>query len=375
MIIFSLVLALIFPRGKAFCQEIDTVFYSGFEEGNKDIWDDRDPNPDSTNLLMLHPGPFDTPGNHVMRLRVPPGRGAADIVKELPGSYDKLYLRWYQMWEDGYDFSAKNHGSGLHAGNRNYLGVSGRMPRGNDWFSTWLEPIEGRLNLYTYYRGMYMDCVDPNGRCWGDHFPCWLDEGEHICEKEEHRERIMPPLMVSGKWYCLEIMIEGGTPVQNDEDADGSLNFWIDGVEYGPWEHLWFRTTENLKLNILWFDLFHHEEHSVEGIMLDEIVVSTDYVGCGGPDRVENNDPAGEVNLEIVQNSGMIVLKYNLEKREAVFIKIHDILGNTVCSLFKRDLAPGTYQDYFDENVLIQGIYFYSIRIGPDTYCGKLLFY
>ena len=62
------------------CARMQTawVFCSGFEEGNKDIWDDYDDNPDETNLLMEDPGPLDLAGNHVMRLRVPAGRGGAD---------------------------------------------------------------------------------------------------------------------------------------------------------------------------------------------------------------------------------------------------------------------------------------------------------
>src|SRR5262245_7979899 len=49
------------------------VFCSGFEEGNKSIWDDYDGNPDSTNILMSDPGPCNTASNHVMRLLVPAG--------------------------------------------------------------------------------------------------------------------------------------------------------------------------------------------------------------------------------------------------------------------------------------------------------------
>ena len=82
------------------------VFCSGFEEGNKAIWDDYDGNPDATNLLMTDPGPCARTGNHVMRLRVPAGRGGADLIKMLPSTHDKLYARWYQKWEPGYDFTA-----------------------------------------------------------------------------------------------------------------------------------------------------------------------------------------------------------------------------------------------------------------------------
>jgi hypothetical protein len=262
--------------------QADWVFCSGFEEGNKDIWDDYDDNPDETNLLMEDPGPLDLLGNHVMRLRVPAGRGGADLVKVLDGSYDKLYARWYVKWEVGYDFNARNHGSGLHAGDRNLLGRSDYRPEGDDWFCSWIEPIPDnhRLNAYTYYRGMYMDCADPQGTCWGDHFPCMFDEGTNYCEKPQHRETVLPPVMETGRWYCIEMMLDGGTPTTNEANADGTLDFWVDGLEIGPWDDLWLRTTPDLKLTVLWLSIFHHGDHSQEGLMFDNVVVSTSRIGC-----------------------------------------------------------------------------------------------
>jgi len=278
------------------------VFCSGFEEGNKDIWDDYDGNPDSTNLLMSDLGPCNSSDNHIMRFRVPAGRGGADLVKILPSGYDKLYARWYMKWESGYDFSAPNHGGGLAGGDRNLLGQSGIRPSGDDWFGSFLEPIagstanlNGRMQLYTYYRGMYQDCADPNGSCWGDHLPCMLDEGSGYCTKAQHRETIMPPQMQTGQWYCIETMIDTGTPVFSDASANGVQDFWIDGVEYGPWGGLWHRTTADLQVNMLWLSLFHHAEHSAEGIMLDNVVLSTQKIGCLslGGDTTPPNAPNG----------------------------------------------------------------------------------
>ena len=283
------------------------VFCSGFEEGNKAIWDDYDGNPDSTNLLMTDPGPCSRSGNHVMRIRAPNAGSApsgADLVEVLPTAHDKMYARWYHKWEPGYDFTAKNHGSGLHAGSRNLLGRSGNRPNGSDWFSTWLEPlanggtINRRPSLYTYYAGMYQDCADPNGSCWGDQFPCMYDEGSNYCEKPEHRETVMPPQFESGRWYCIEMMLDGGTPVTNPALANGAVNYWIDGVQYGPWTKLWLRTTSALKVNILWLSLYHHEQHSTAGIMLDDVVVSSTRIGChGGPATA----PSAPTNLRIIR--------------------------------------------------------------------------
>jgi hypothetical protein len=248
------------------------------------VWDDYDGNPDSTNLLVEDPGPFGFSGNHVMRLRVPPGRGGADLVKVLPPSHDRLYARWYVKWEAGYDFSAPNHGSGLFAGDRNLLGQSDIRPAGDDFYTAWLEPTESpygpALNAYSYYRGMYMDCADPNGSCWGDHFPCMYDDGSNYCTKPQDRETAPPPALTADRWYCIELMLDGGAPSASGVGAGGVLDFWVDGREMGPWTDLWLRTTPDLRPNLLWLSLFHHEEHSAAGLMLDHVVVSASRIGC-----------------------------------------------------------------------------------------------
>ncbi|MFH1844930.1 MAG: hypothetical protein ABIF77_17195 [bacterium] len=262
----------------------DWIFCSGFEEGDLDLWDDWDGNPPETNLLMEDPGPQDVSGNHVMRLRVPDGRGMADLVKELPSAYDRLFVRWYVQWEPGYDFNALCHGGGLHAGARTLMGHSGDRPVGDDFFNATIEPSpqSHRLQIYSYYRGMYMDCIDPEGQCWGDMFPCTLDEGPHICEKPQHRDTVLPPVLETGQWYCIEILVDGGTPTPSESGADGIINFWVDGEEIGPWDDLWMRTSPDLQLRYLWLALFHHDEHSVEGLKLDYVVVSSSRIGCIG---------------------------------------------------------------------------------------------
>jgi hypothetical protein len=257
------------------------VFCTGFEEGNLDLWDDYDGNPPETNTLLNHPGPFGRPGNTVMRLRAPEGRGGADLVKVLPETYDRLYARWYVMWEPGYDFNALGHGSGLFAGERDLMGNSGYRPDGTDRFLATLEPRidEHRLNFYAYYPGMYQDCVDPDGSCWGDSFPCLNDNGESYCTEPQHRPGPLPPVLETGRWYNLEMLLDGGTPSIDGSVSDGILNLWIDGVEYGPWDDLWFRSTPDLKISILNLRLWHHGEHSVEGLLLDEVVLSTQRIG------------------------------------------------------------------------------------------------
>lgn len=201
------------------------------------------------------------------------------MVKVLPQGYDTLYARWYVQFEDGFNFNARNHGSGLHGGPRNNLGTSGNRPSGN-WFSSIIDYSTSSHQpvAYTYYRGMYQDCFNPNGSCFGDHFPG--DSTGIYAAKPNHQAKETPPTFESGKWYSIEMMIDAGTPVSSDSQADGILNYWIDGVEIGEFDQLWFRNTASAKIQTLWLSLFHHDGlHSVEGIMLDNVVMATERIG------------------------------------------------------------------------------------------------
>lgn len=259
------------------------VFRSGFEEGNKGIWDDWDGNPDESNLIIEDPGPFNSPNNHVMKLIPPTGeRGGADIVKVLPSQHDRLYVRWYIKYETGFNFNALNHGGGLFAGDRNLLGSSGIRPDGTNKASFSLE-YDYKLHtpqVYAYYRGMYQDCADPNGSCWGDVFPCTSDEGQNYCKNVGHQDPPMPPELEANRWYSMEIMLNLGTPSTDGTVRDGKISLWVDGVNYGRWDDLWMRTTYGLKINILRLALFHHDgTHADAGVFYDDVVVSTKPIG------------------------------------------------------------------------------------------------
>jgi len=280
-----------YPGDLGIGKDKSVVFADDFESDNLKKWDDFDGNPEPFNHLMPASGPLGLNANHVVRLRAPSGkRGGADLVKVLPEGYDRLYARWYVKYEPGFNFNAPNHGGGLHAGSRNLLGRSDNRPEGNDWFCAWIEHTTDthRNCAYVYYRGMYQDCADPHGRCWGDHFPAKSDGP--FAGKPQHQPRISPPVLESGKWYCVEIMMDGGNPGTTENGANGVLDYWIDGVEIGPWNDLWLRTTGNLKIDIFWLNLFHHDgTHSDEGILIDNVVVATKRIGIGRP----LNHPAG----------------------------------------------------------------------------------
>jgi hypothetical protein len=313
----------------------NVVFESGFEEGNKLIWDDYDGNPDSQNQLISDPGPFNTPGNHVIRLRVPSGkRGGSDLVKVLPEQYDSLYARWYIMYEPGFNFNAPNHGGGLFAGDRNFLGTSGNRPNGDDWAQIWLEYNNKSHTpyFYVYSVGMYQDCKDPAGSCWGDHFPCTADEGKTYCKQEQHRDPPMPPTLTTGKWYRMEMRFNLGTPSVDGSIRDGKIALWVDGINYGQWDDLWLRTTSDLKISLLTLALFHHDgTHSDEGVLIDDVVVSKSReISTSALDIKKTGDLLRIYpNPSDPEDSGV---KVSLPEYRDYSIKLYDMMGRLLIS-------------------------------------------
>ncbi|MEZ5543294.1 MAG: hypothetical protein R3F42_14830 [Pseudomonadota bacterium] len=261
-----------------------TVFCEDFEGPNpKSNFDDYDGNPDSENQVISDNGPSGDASNSVMRFRVPSGQsGISDVIKVLPGSYDKLYTRWYFKYEAGFDFNAQNHGGGLAAGGRDLVGQSGIQPTGSDRAGFYVQYEAGSAQpfAYSYYRGMYQDCSDPNGSCWGDSLPCVY--GSSYCTKPQHLPQATMPSLEAGRWYCVEEMVDMGTPTSSGQAANGRFALWLDSELLGNYSDLWIRTTAALKLENLWLGLYHHDgSHSNVGELIDNVVVSTQPIGCG----------------------------------------------------------------------------------------------
>ena len=117
------------------------VFCSGFEEGNKTIWDDYDGNPDSTNLLMTDPGPVCQVGQScdadqgsqrwqcAKRGRPrqdTPDRARQDVRALVPqvGTWIRLHRK-------------ESRGADCMQAAGTCLAVPEHRPNGSDWFSTW----------------------------------------------------------------------------------------------------------------------------------------------------------------------------------------------------------------------------------------------
>ena len=263
-----------------------TIFCEDFEGANpKGNFDDYDGNSDTENQVITDLGPSGDAANRVIRFRAPPGqRGGADLLKVLSSSHDRLYARWYVKYEAGFNFGALNHGGGLAAGDRNFVGQSGTRPSGCDFAGFYVQYQENtsRPYAYSYYRGMYQDCSSTPGSCYGDSLACVYDTGASYCTKPQHRASTTLPALEAGRWYCFEEMVDMGTPTASGSSANGRLSMWLNEQSIGDFTDLWIRTTSSLKLQSLWLSLFHHDgTHSAGGQLIDNAIVSTQRIGCG----------------------------------------------------------------------------------------------
>jgi hypothetical protein len=260
----------------------DVVFCTDFEEGHLENWNDWDQNPEDMNDVVPDDGPHGLVGNHVVRMRVAPSEDGSDLVKTLPGFYDALYARWWVKLEPGYDLDISAAiWPGLHAGGHDILGTSDSLPSGADRFTvvTSHDLATHRMTTKLDYRGMYQDCPNPLMGCNRDELPCMRDEGESFCVKPQHREHTSAPIEKS-RWYCVELFVDAGTPVTSDADADGQVALWLDGELLFEYDDLWFRTSPDLKMDVLWMSEYTSNGHGDEGVLYDDVMVSRARIGC-----------------------------------------------------------------------------------------------
>lgn len=298
------------------CAEMkaDWVFCDNFEHEDLDaFWDIADDgiaaNIEQRKKTTLGDvvGAFgsNTQALYILPEAVASGSTGAGIHKTFDEDENRvMYARWYQKFDRNFDFTRRNHaGGGFWGGDRSFIGRSGYRTDGT-YYSFRLEPniyAPGFVNFYSYYRNMKMDCTDPNGACYGDNFPCYRDKLTYYCTNLSETQQysfatvdnyIYPgdgkyypqvafPQVVNDQWYCIEVMLNAGDNFDGLA-PDGIFNFWIDGIEAGPFEDLWVRTTSDAKVNRLNLGVYYHDAGPAAGIYFDNVVVSKSRIGCIG---------------------------------------------------------------------------------------------
>jgi hypothetical protein len=90
-----------------------------------------------------------------------------------------------------------------------------------------------------------------------------------------------PVVMPRGRWVCLELQMRLNTPGQ----ADGAMAFWVDDRLALDQPGMHWRDDPTLRLNKAW--LQHYiaagDADQSNQVWFDDVVVSTQRVGCGGP--------------------------------------------------------------------------------------------
>jgi len=218
-------------------------------------------------------------GKKSYRLTAPAYKGEQQILKGhafkqsdtwlriwfLPG-YDRVYIRWYAKFAEDFDQGKNMHWFQIWAcrsdAPRSVLGGAGRKPDGTDRFIANVEPYRvegvsrpGQVRFYTYWPDMKQS---RDGYYWGNHF---YPEQPFVIER--------------GRWYCFEMMVKCNEP----GEKDGEQALWINGKEIMRVDGIRWRETGTLKLNMLIAGLYiHYCEHDCT-YWLDDLVISTDYVG------------------------------------------------------------------------------------------------
>jgi hypothetical protein len=264
-------------------------------------------------ILSLSPDvPKGSADGHSLLMKHVGGQGTgAHLYRRLNPGYEKLHVRFYVK----FDSSCAPIHHFFHVGGYNPAtpwpqGGAGQRPRGDERFSTGVEPFGNnwRWDYYSYW--MEMRGSPPRGQTWGNSF---IHDSSYKVQRD--------------KWTCLELMMK-----MNDRgDRNGEMALWIDGklashlgkgfpegkwifdkflpgqggegVRWSdekkgperlkfpaaglPFEGFCWRSDQMLKLNFLWVLLYITKAPPahLSKVWFDNIVVARDYIGPIEPER------------------------------------------------------------------------------------------
>jgi len=300
-------LAAKYPGDAGIENDANVVFVENFEAKSIDELRNRWETIGSPEIMSLaDDAPPGSGGKRSLMMRHVGGQGTGGhLYRRLSPGYDKLHVRFYVKFDrDCAPIHHFFHVGGYHPPTAYPQGGAGERPRGDDRFSTGVEPFGDawRWDYYSYW--MEMRGSPPRGQTWGNSF---------IRDPRLNVER--------GEWHCLELMMK-----MNDVgDTNGEQALWIDGklvshlgrgfprgkwvydtfrLDEGgegvrwndalsgperlsfppggsPFEGFRWRRDDRLKLNFLWVLCYITQapQGHVSKVQFDGIVVSKEYVG------------------------------------------------------------------------------------------------
>jgi len=253
----------------------------------------------NTNPKFVHSGQNST---QVTATRGKDSGGA--LIYRWEKGVDQLYFRFYCRFHE--DTCHPHHfvNIGACAPGKETEGNAGKRPKGNELFSTTIEPPSDARDwcLYTYWHQMHSwqnEDGTPNNPPEGDGRSFYGNVFNPL-KKTNNFER--------GKWTCVEFMLKANTPGK----FDGEQAVWINGRKTMHWktgciEGTWFRdkfriegnfntnpkpfegfnwrTDPNLKINrinLQWYVSDRVTENAAVDrniVHFDDVVIGTEYIG------------------------------------------------------------------------------------------------
>jgi len=341
------------PTGAVICEDFES---SGWRSSwGSSQW------PEITDVIT--PGPSQDASNRAVQFL--PAAGISNhtsMYKEFPQA-QRMWVRWYTLYNTGFNFADRNHGGAFSAGDVSKIGSSGNRPAGDStgFASFWTEywATTGKFFTYSYYHGMYQDCPSP-GSCFGDSLPCVYDGdgAPNYCKKDWHRPIggiATVPSPVANRWYCIEQMLDVGDPVSDADaaQANGEFRSYIDGVLIAQITDLHIRTTAGfLGPSEIFLMLFFHEaNHNNAGQLFDNIVVSPKRIGCGtstsdvSPPILSNPGPSGNVSSPVslsVTSDAPCVARYSPLRRPYGYTAAQTTFATTGGTAHSASVSLGT---------------------------------
>lgn len=268
------------------CQKPEIIFSEDFEspsmEGILANWN-AGATKNAKGMKLVGDAPHCSKGNQSLMITYTPGKDeGGHLFKTFPEGYDSLFVRFYVKF-----ITRKELHHFVKLGGYNPLtpypqGGAGSKPKGDHDFVTGIEQSGGQWNWLFYSYWMNMRSGPNPQRFYGNIF---------LSEK--------PTEIPKAEWVCVEFKVKLNNPVYK---SNGEQAFWINGKKIlhlgegfpngdwnwgkfsenpkgAPFEGFQWRSDEKLKLNYLWLDCYITKGDGQEQVLIDDLVVSRNYIG------------------------------------------------------------------------------------------------
>ena len=232
-------------------QPTDTViFRDGFESGDLSRWE-QDP---QTGRYSVTTDPAHVrSGTHALEVLYTPTNSWGMILRRFMPGYDEIYVRFSVLFEAGFEHAPHFLtvcGNTIHNSGSCY-GKAGVVPNGTDFFYAGVDPEYvgddslRPLSFYTYWPDM----------------PCCY--GHRLAQTEPK----IP--LIGGRWQEVVFHIKMNTPGQDNAYQE----LWVDGVKKIVQRDMRWRTTTDLRLNMVRFDNWMARSPKTQHLWIDDVTI------------------------------------------------------------------------------------------------------